>query len=464
MIPRSAPVDTASNPERFSIRNLLQIGGVYHQVIPVAGFLLAARTGGLQAFAVRDGFLHPMAELPLAAIPTLEPQADGTVLCRFRSRVLTVRLDPDGIHTMSVPSPAIRPPRPPARSVVVGGRTLVLPAGAGAGVDVFVGEVRVRHHRLPGYSRPTSLAMSPDGATVWVADVGAIHQVAISAADERVAHGYAEPGWPKAAVLDGDSVFVADVYGVRWYRLESGQSRLTPLSRFGGPRFRVARLAARNGRILACDEARGVHFLRAEGGRLVPRGGLMLAGGAWGISVEDGRLLAACGNGGWIEAAFDWDALAAGPVRSHSCPHEVRAVVPWAGDVALATSSGLLRPGREPLLQGASCWAAAPAGRFLMVAADRAGVFSMDHAGNVVGHVPTVEARDLALDGHRVWVADGRGGVRCLTIDERGALAYVGVFPVAGFCRGLACSNDRVLVGAGDGGLVVLGRTEGARD
>ena len=67
------------------------------------------------------------------------------------------------------------------------------------------------------------------------------------------------------------------------------------------------------------------------------------------------------------------------------------------------------------------------------------------------------EARDISWDGSFFWVASGLRGVQCFALDkEKQKLQFVGCFPVCGFVRGVCRTVDRLYVGAGDGGLVVL--------
>ena len=100
-------------------------------------------------------------------------------------------------------------------------------------------------------------------------------------------------------------------------------------------------------------------------------------------------------------------------------------------------------------------------GHYLLVAAAKQGIYVLECGPsgsiNVCSHTDTVEARDIYCDGRYVWVADGKGGLRCFRFDcIQATLSFVGIFPIAGFSRGVMSTGHRVYVGAGDGGLVVL--------
>ena len=96
----------------------------------------------------------------------------------------------------------------------------------------------------------------------------------------------------------------------------------------------------------------------------------------------------------------------------------------------------------------------------IFVAATPSGLEVLSFDGKVIHlaeSLETIEARDVAWDGHYIWVADGKGGIRCFSIgDDKKSLIYCGCFPVCGFSRGICRTANRIYVGAGDGGLVVV--------
>ena len=110
-------------------------------------------------------------------------------------------------------------------------------------------------------------------------------------------------------------------------------------------------------------------------------------------------------------------------------------------------------------------WAAECVFGFLAVAASTNGVLvfsrAKDGTFSEVSRLRTVEARDLKFDGKHLWIADGRGGVRCCSVDPRsGKIELVAIYPISGFSRGLAVHQDLIAVGAGDGGLVLLAKKD----
>lgn len=460
----------------ISVRNAAQIGGVYHQVLEVGNYFVATRTGGIEVFRRSDDRLIPISHLPLTATPMIRKGVGRRVRAEFRTLELELSVDRHGrLSVIGQTSLASRGDEKTeyCRVIKSNGKSYTL-RGANEGIHVTGRGFRPFIIPLDGYSKPSSIYLTSSGKRVVICDVGAI-RVFKWVSDSLVpAGGYFAFGWPKDIVAGHGEVFCADVYGVRWYHISSGYPFLKEVCALARPHFRIAKLLNRNGRLIACDEVRGLHFLEATQQQLRPCGGIMLEGGAWGCVYQKRRLYIASGEGGWSSVAFDWRSWKCGEPRMHRGWGRVHKVLPWdaAHLLVVLSSKGIQvfslsnqdassdKPGNRMAL--GPCWEALPIGKFLVVAASERGVLVLSHDASrkktrVISTMSTVEARVLAYDGRWLWVGDGKGGVRCCSFNRQsGDLRLAAIYPVAGFVRGMCCDKGIIYVAAGDGGLVCL--------
>ena len=453
------------------LRNIAQHGGTYQQVLDCGTHMLAVRTGGVEVLLESSGQWKSVSHLPLSSIPFLYKN-EGSIFARFSSRLLRLSVDETyQVHVLSEETLPDTDRASLAYAKTIRKDDIVFSiGGSNEGLRIQQDDGAEIVCMLPGYSRPSSLALSRDEHEVLVADVGAIHSLHLSISPPPVSSRLYVPGWPKDIACDEVGVYCANVLGVRWYRETNIYPYLEEMDNLSHLHFRMAKVISDKGKIVACDEVRGLHFFAAHDGRLQARGGLMLDGGAWDCEVYDGHLLVATGEAGWITAPFDWTTLTAGRPIRYQGTGRVHAVVPWpcAHSYVLLSSRGVTIAPMTPLgnnytnvFTDIPTWGAVPIGSYLLVAAAKNGLYLLEHESSgsisVRSHSETVEARDICYDGRYVWVADGKGGIRCYRFDcTQATLSFLGVFPVAGFSRGVMSEGHRVYVGAGDGGLVVL--------
>lgn len=461
-----------------NLRNIAQHGGTYQQVLDCGTYMLAVRTGGVEVLLQSSGQWKSVSHLPLSSIPVLYENEHG-VFARFKSRLLKIGID--DAYRLHVLSDEILPTnftdsRPPAKTIHTQGALFSI-SDPNKGLRIKQDDGKESTCMFSGYSRPSSLALSRGENELLVADVGAIHSVNVANEPPTVSDRMCLPGWPKDIACDEVGVYCANVLGVRWYRETKIYPYLEEIDKLSHLHFRMAKVIADKGRIVACDEVRGLHFFAAQDGRLQARGGLMLDGGAWDCNFFNGQLLVATGDEGWITAPFEWETLKVGQSIRHRGTGRVHSVVAWpaANRYVILSDKGIRMRPMKPCSESDSCvedfpdissWGAVAIGRYLVVAAARKGllllIFDESLHVTVCSQVETVEARDVCFDGNFIWLADGRGGVRCYTLDtQTSRLNFLGVFPVAGFCRGVVSTVSRLYVGAGDGGLVVLTKKKG---
>lgn len=463
----------------LKIKHMGQVGGVYHQVVESGKWVLASRTGGLELLAREDDKLVPISHLPLCSVPFIQRRSDNTFVLRFRTKELPIRLSPDGQiscgHVGSVAPASISHVRSLfSREISIRGFNYRL-TEKGEGIEVLDSCGISRIVPLEGYSAPSSIYRAQSGCEIMIPDVGAIRLLRSHEWDVKPVGGHFVFGWPKDASVADDNVFCADVLGVKWYRRIAEYPGLEYVASLSRTHFRVAKVVSCDEKLILCDEAHGLHFVEAENDHLIVKGGLLLPGGAWGCHVADRRLYIANGDFGWSATTFEWERWKHGAVVRHPLKHRVNGITFWkeANVVVLLTKAGVLfvhegdvRNNSDVCEQVCTdAWAAECVFEFLVVAAATHGllVFSKRRGGtfSVVSRMKTVEARDLQFDGKHLWVADGRGGLTCCSIDQgSGKMELVGIYPISGFSRGLAVQQELICVGAGDGGLVVLSKGE----
>lgn len=466
-IPKGLMCDPVTQPY---LANIAQVGGTYQQVFDMGDRILAVRTGGLEVFSRQSGTWASVSHLPLCGIPHLRSESDG-LFADFRTSQLRLAIDTAGQVSATHSESGL--PRhsesvAPCRSISEGDATYLLGERHGV-VTVRMNDGSESAVMLPGYSRPSSIAVCQNRHELFVADVGAIHQIEMCGLRSTLTGGHYTAGWPKDITVDEHGVYCANVLGVSWYREIPTYPFIELVDRLSRIHFRVAKVVSRQGRVIACDEARGLHFFKTEGGKLVATGGLMLEGGAWDCELLGDQLVAATGNAGWISAPFDLASMTVGQPIRHQGGGRVQAVVPWkhANCFMVLSSEGirLAHPDSEHVedafIERVCAWSGVEIEQHFVVAAGHDGVLllRLEPSGGckVVFRLETVEARDLCFDGQFVWVADGKGGVRCCHVDtSKSRIEHCGVFPVAGFSRGVLSTGKRIYVGAGDGGLVVL--------
>lgn len=460
-------------PTPPSLRNIAQHGGTYQQVLDYGEYMLGVRTGGVEVLLKSSGQWKSVSHLPLSSIPVLYENEHG-LFARFRTRLLNLKVDTEyQIHVLSEGGVPTNSPNPVVLAKMIKlNSTLFSISSANKGLRIQKDDGNESTCLLPGYSRPSSLALSRDERELLVADVGAIHSINIADKSLSVSSRLFSPGWPKDIAYDEGNVYCANVLGIRWYRETAEYPFLEQIDKLAHFHFRMAKVIAHKGRIVTCDEVRGLHFFSTADCKLQPRGGLMLNGGAWDCAVFDGQLLVSTGDEGWITAPFDWSTLKAGqPIRRTSIGR-VHSVVPWpdAHSFVILSNKGVSVSPIEPMsntddyvvvLTDVSAWGAITIGEYLLIAAAKNGLYLLTHDNSnhikVCCHFDSVEARDICFDGRYVWVADGKGGIRCYTFNTiDNILTFEGLFPIAGFSRGVMSTGKRVYVGAGDGGLVIL--------
>lgn len=443
------------------LSNIAQLGGVYLQAFTVGDFLVASRIGGLQLFSINAGALIPKSTLPLAAVPYLEKESGGLVAV-FKESAYRVQITSDEqilLHATSLDMQYLRPLET-NQSVTTDQGVFLLDRKNGILLDT----AQEKEFKLPGYSRPSTILVSDDRQTLYIADVGRIHCFSIS--QKVFGQGYSSPGWPKDVCVLNDDVFVANVYGITWYKELKDYPYLALQAKVNFPHFRIAKVIIRGKYVYACDEARGVHVFLADKGSLLPKGGIMCDGGGWDCNFIDDDLYIANGGKGWCRLKKYT------PEKTFSHPdlkityddERVQAISDWPEINAIVILSNgyarVLRKNDYSLLFSfqANAWAGCAAGNLFFVAtADGIIVLKKNRDGEVITfeRIATTEARDIFYDESHIWIADGKGGIKCFLITQN-TIKYVGTFPVCGFSRGLFVTSGRLYVGAGDGGLVVI--------
>lgn len=444
------------------LRNIAQIGGVYLQAYAVGDFLIASRIGGLQLFLIDAGTLIPSSTLPLAAVPYLVLRNDD-LFAVFKKSAYKIQITSEReikLHAVSIDAIYQRPLETNQQVITPHG-TFQLDRKAGT----FTNLTTTKTTKLPGYSRPSTISASQSGEFLYISDVGRIHCFHI--AQEAFTQGYSNPGWPKDVCVAGDNVFVANVYGVTWYKDLNDAPFLKMQSKVNFPHFRIAKVITRDQYVYAGDEARGVHIFKADSsGKLLPKGGIMCDGGGWDCTFVEDDLYIANGEKGWCRLKnFSPDKTIYSPDLKIVYENErVQAVSDWPNaNAVVILSSGYTRvlskdENTELFSFCANSWAGCAAGK-LFFAATATGivVLKVDDHGKIIisEQIETTEARDICYDSKYIWIADGKGGIKCFSVDSN-VVKYVGTFPVCGFSRGLFVSERRLYVGAGDGGLAVI--------
>ena len=452
----------------IDLKSASQFGGAYVQVVAYQEWIVASRVGGLQVFSDL-GALHCLSECALIDIPLLKI-FNGKLYAVFKTCVQRVCVDFAGNISLEQDSHVdlkYEKPRGHDYQIDFSGGRFVLDREH-ASVSTPTGEIK-----LPGYSRPSGMALSSDLQRLYVADMGIIHQLLCDGGLWRITDGFYEStGWPKDVACEHGNVFVANVLGVSWYQETNEYPYLRLQDRICKFHFRIAKVEVRNSLVYACDEARGLHVFEARNGKLKPIGGLFVEGGGWDFLLkEDGGFLAS-GAGGWHWFENLNNAMRMMPsVKVHrdaGTDERIQGIACWSRAEAVVIMSSMrvliLDASLSKELYSLECnaWSGIAADDLFVVASPSGlFVFSFDGMVHFAERVETTEARDVAWDGHYLWVADGKGGVKCFSIGEdRKSLIYCGCFPVCGFCRGICRTATRIYIGAGDGGLVVIKSSE----
>ena len=453
---------------QLALESAAQIGGAYIQVVAVGSWLIASRIGGLQVLT-DSGALNCVSECALIEIPLLEVEGDK-LYAVFRRRTFLVSIDLMGQLVFSQSERReYKPPRGHDCRVDISRGKILLDREEGAVVTPF-GTVK-----LPGYSRPSGICVSSDGGRIYVADMGVIHRLKLQGDSYILTGSMENPGWPKDVACAGGDVFVANVLGVAWYRELADYPFIELKDRLCRFHFRIAKVTVRNSIVYACDEARGVHAFAMVEGKLKPLGGVFVPGGGWDCAFDGEAGYVASGSGGWRYYENLEDAVRGRKVNVRHYAsvggERVQGVAPWPDAKAVVAMSDRRvrivskQDGHELFTADCNAWSGVSLGDLFVVATTK-GLMTLCLKGVsvvVLGVERTEEARDVSWDGFHLWVADGKGGVRCYQrADAKVGLAYVGCFPVCGFSRGLCRTESRVYVGAGDGGLSVIS-SEGGR-
>ena len=449
----------------IDLKSASQFGGAYIQVIAYHDWVVASRVGGLQVFS-DHGLLQSIAECALMDIPLLKV-IDGLLYAVFKTSAWSVRIDPAGRISLVQSTQIIyryEKPRGHDSQVDFEGGRFVLDR-VNASVLTPTGVIK-----LPGYSRPSGMALSDDHQRLYVADMGAIHRLLYDNGVWRMTEGgYECLGWPKDIACENNNVFVANVLGVSWYQEINEYPYLRLIDRICKFHFRIAKVEVHNSLVYACDEARGLHVFEAKNGKLRPKGGVFVEGGGWDCLLSEESCFLASGAGGWSWYENLDKAQRMMPTnkihRAVAKNERIQGIALWpcAKAVAVLSSRQIsildARSYDEMFSLECNAWSGV-AVNDIFVAATPSGLEVLSFDGKVIHpaeSLETIEARDVAWDGHYIWVADGKGGIRCFSIgDEKKSLIYCGCFPVCGFSRGICRTANRIYVGAGDGGLVVV--------
>lgn len=448
----------------LALQCLTQIGGVYLQAFSTGDYVVASRIGGLQLFHFEEGVLIPKASLSLTSIPLLvKPKESHDIIVVFKKAVFKVCItSEEKLSLCEYHSDSFQYKRPfdTAQIIKTNKGEFLLDRQNKLVVNLTTKD----NLRLPGYSRPSTISLSENGQFLFVADVGRIHCIKVD--DMSFALGYSAPGWPKDIFVVNDNVFVANVYGISWFKEVDVYPFLKLHGKIAFPHFRIAKVIACQNNVFACDEARGVHIFAMKDNGLYPAGGMMCAGGGWDCIFIDYDLYIASGNEGWCQIKnYSPDKSLFTPDYKQKYENErVQAISFWKQENAIVVlSSGHIRVIQrddysELFELEANAWGGCEVSNRFLVATEN-GIIALEANAQkqitLSESIPLTEARDICYDGIYIWVASGKGGIKCFTI-ETGRLQYQGTFPVCGFSRGIFATSKRLYVGAGDGGLVAI--------
>ena len=86
----------------------------------------------------------------------------------------------------------------------------------------------------------------------------------------------------------------------------------------------------------------------------------------------------------------------------------------------------------------------------------RIGSVARDGTVSWIGHLPTQEARDVALSGKTLVVADGDGGIKVADVSDPKKPTIVGRHPSSWFMSALALAGNRAYCAGGMGGVEIV--------
>ena len=454
-----------SSTEIPQLKSAAQFGGCYVQVVPFGDWVVASRIGGLQVFADQKQ-LTPVDECALTVVPDLQEE-QGVLFAVCRTKTFMIFIDARGRIVLKQTNQRVWNINRHQKSELntpFGRFVLDKPTGT---IETPSG----RRLKLPGYSRPAWVSCHATKGIVYVADVGRIHRLVLRNNDWQLEGGFECDGWPKDVACVSDNVFVANVFGVSWYKEQTEYPYLRLQDRLSRFHFRAAKVSANETNVFVCDEARGVHVFSTKNGRLMVCGGVFVDGGGWDFLPigKSGYLASGAGGWRWYE---NFEDLISGSItktefHAPTSKERIQGVKTWSFlDSVVVMSSNtcrIFRSHTDAILFDYACnaWSGVAIGEHFVVATESGLLLLAWNEDKcrieLVDHAQFEEARDVCWDGQLLWVASGRQGIRCFALNnDDHSLCFVGCFPVCGFSRGIFRTKDRIYVGAGDGGLVVI--------
>lgn len=454
-------------PQLNKPKTLQQFGGVCHFLVEDGNLLWICRTGGLEVLEWQES-IKSVAFLPLLKVPIQMLKIRHGVCLYFNNRSILVKLQ-NGTFVIKEDKKSQSEKLQPQSKIPFNNGTLELLPGANKGLIFKTEKQKDKHISLTGYSRPQFIATSGNPTLAYVGDIGVVRRLYCNGTTITEGKGFGRPGWPKDLRIsrDGSHLFAANVFGLELYSRSSNYGTLVNLDAFQRTHFRCAKVRELDDFLIACDEARGIHLFEWKSG-LKCKGGIILPGGAWDVSIESDIILAACGPEGVAKIHWDKSVGRFTECGRANIPGRTLGVLLLKQQFLALSSKGIFT-GKlhsnglsvdSDFLPCSPCWSAVESNGKIFVAAGKAGVIVISLHVNgrptIIQQYKTIEARDICcLAEGTIIIADGRGGISFLDIERvTGEIKRAWVYSVPGFCRGITCYENSVYVGAGDGGLI----------
>jgi hypothetical protein len=336
------------------------------------------------------------------------------------------------------------------------------------GIDFFQSETgeKIAHFDFPGYSFIDDIKL--DCKKLYIADVFGLRILGITdiqrpVLDDRFT---AHKGWAKDAAVYKHYLLVADVLGIKIFdknknfalvgKIESNRNRVAKVVTYGDYAF------------LSCEAAglKIANLSSIEHPRLIS--GIALPKGVWDCDVYAGHAYLAAYTGGLIKVDciniknLVQAACYAGPgeiIGVHINERAVYAACSYDGfkifdhDLNLVSAVGGIN-GR--------CWTLLENEGYLFIAAGPGGVYIYDVSELddplLVNRIKTVEARDLVIKNHFLYIADGQNGALVYSIADIHKIKYIKKMPSAAFTRSILVDEEYIYKSDGDGGTEVYER------
>jgi hypothetical protein len=338
------------------------------------------------------------------------------------------------------------------------------------GIDFFqagTGE-KITHFDFPGYSFIDDIKL--DGNKLYIADVFGLRTLDITdiqqpVLDDRLT---VHKGWAKDAAVYKHYLLAADVLGIKIF---DKNKDFAVVGKIESNRNRVAKVVTHGDYAFLSCEAVGLKVAdlsNIEHPGLIS--GIALPKGVWDCDVYDGHAYLAAYTGGLIkvdctniknlvQAACYKGAEEI--IGVHVNERAVYAACSYDGfkifdhDLNLvSTVTGI----------NSRCWTLLENDGYLFAAAGQGGVYIYDvnelEDPLLVNRIKTVEARDLAVKNHFLYIADGQNGALVYSIADIHKIKHIKKMPSAAFTRSILADEEYVYKSDGDGGMEVYERQQ----